>query len=500
MPKKNIWALACISAVFILSRIIFYSLGVRFDAAPLETAIHLIDPIWMRHNLWESLFHMVNQPPLFNLLVAVVYRSFPMQYAEVFHVIYLVHGWALGLGIYALMRHFKVSNTIAIVLSCYLVINPAAILLENWLMYTYLIMAWLCWSAVFLFRYLKHACVRDLIGFVGLLLLLVLTKSIFHLFWMIGLIVCLWLFQAQNRRQIFYVCLIPILLASSLYIKNYLISGNFTTSRLWMTLNLYEMSVKYVSTDELIQLSREQKISVYSSDAVFQDAFNTRPQVHMQNMREHLERPSTGIPMLDSLQKPTSGMVNYHSSFQRMLADVRLKDAVEVLQHNPNSYKYSLVNAYLIMFFPSPTDVTFVNRQHIATYENYYNLMFARLNAINDGKLYSDHLKVWRYFLMLRWDMLSTVLYHYVMCFYLFVYGFAVVFLWRTWSDPKRVPERLVLLFMCFNVLYLIVGHNFFAWIGSNRYRFVIEPFFVVFFGIILTFYQNRSIRPKKLQ
>ena len=458
MPGKQFWAFLCISSVFILSRIIFYSMGVRFDVSPLETAIHLIDPIWMKQDLWDSLFHMVNQPPFFNFFVASLYRVFPTHYTGVFHLVYLAHGLGLGIGLYCLMRYLKVSKVIAVVLCCYFIINPAVILLENWLMYTYLIMTWLCWSAVFLFRYLSYSHVRDLSGFVGLLMMLALTKSIFHLFWMVGLIVVLWWIRSQQRKQIVCVCILPVMIVAALYMKNFVIAGNFTTSRLWMTLNLYEMSVKHVPIDELVKLGRKNKISLFSTDAVYTDSMNYRPKQHQQKLERYIERPITGIPMLDALKKPTNGTVNYHSMFQRMLEDVRLDDAWYLIQHYSYSYKYSLLNAYRIMFFPAPTDVTFVNRTYIAEYENLYNFMFYRLNTINERKLYSEHLKIWQSYLSLRWDLLSSILYHYIVYLYLFLYGASIFFIYKYWSDSNMLPMCMVLLFMSVNIFYLIVG------------------------------------------
>jgi hypothetical protein len=60
-------AYSLLSAVFVVSRIAYYLLGVRFDARPILTFFQFIDPELLKHRLLESLYYLHIQPPGFNL-------------------------------------------------------------------------------------------------------------------------------------------------------------------------------------------------------------------------------------------------------------------------------------------------------------------------------------------------------------------------------------------------------------------------------------------------
>jgi hypothetical protein len=345
-------------------------------------------------------------------------------------------------------------------------------------MYTYFILGVIIWSAVYLHRYISHYQTTDILVFFILTASLVLTYSSYHLVWFVFLWFMLLVFVRGKRKQIITAAVIPLMIIAALYVKNLIMFGSFTTSKTWMAFNLLEMSAKNVPPKTIEQLFREGKIKTY-------DPFIP---------------PQTGVQILDDIIKPSTGELNWHSQQSLINADTDIHNAKFFLKHYPQVYLDSVTRAYQIYFFPGPTDVTFHNRQPIEVYENIYNFMFWHLNSINNQTLYKENLLLWSKFDTLTWDDLSLNLYAIVVIFYLglFLAGFIWIYL-----EYKRGNRNsafiLTLLFMLLNIFYISVGNNFFAWIGSNRYRFVVEPFYLTILALCL----NRclgGIRPRGQQ
>src|SRR5690554_6941324 len=60
--------------LFVISRLTLVRLGVGIDRLPVGGAWQLIDPPLLERSLFESLFHLHSQPPLYNLLVGLLLR------------------------------------------------------------------------------------------------------------------------------------------------------------------------------------------------------------------------------------------------------------------------------------------------------------------------------------------------------------------------------------------------------------------------------------------
>ena len=145
--------LALLAVAFVLSRILYYAAGVRFDAAPLNFYLQYIDPNLLRTDLWRSLYYLEQQPPLFNFYLGAVLRCFPAHSIAVFQLTHLLLGLATILGLYLLMGRMGLSRRIALVLTMIYTLSPASVLYENLLFYEYALAALMCLSALFLHRY-----------------------------------------------------------------------------------------------------------------------------------------------------------------------------------------------------------------------------------------------------------------------------------------------------------------------------------------------------------
>jgi len=116
--------------VFVISRVVFIALGIRFDVSPLNHYIQYIDPELLQHDLLRSLFFLHSQPLLFNLFLGVVLKIFPHSYTLAFQVSFLIFGMILFMSLYALMVELNISKKVACILTCLFIINPSTVLYE----------------------------------------------------------------------------------------------------------------------------------------------------------------------------------------------------------------------------------------------------------------------------------------------------------------------------------------------------------------------------------
>src|SRR4051812_21765108 len=101
-PRRSM--LALLVAVFAVVQSAYIASGVRFVAGPLDWMEQFLDPRLLRDRLWESLFYLPSQPPLFNLFLGLVLKAGPADYGPVFWGIYLAAGLSLYVATFALLR------------------------------------------------------------------------------------------------------------------------------------------------------------------------------------------------------------------------------------------------------------------------------------------------------------------------------------------------------------------------------------------------------------
>ena len=133
--------LASVITVFILSRLIYYCVGIRFDATPLAHFWQYIDINLLSNNLLQSLYYLHSQPPLFNLFLGLALKFFANHLELVFTVAYLLLGLLFTGSLYLLMHKLGVPDKLNILLAALYIISPAVVLYENILFYTYPIVA-----------------------------------------------------------------------------------------------------------------------------------------------------------------------------------------------------------------------------------------------------------------------------------------------------------------------------------------------------------------------
>jgi F0F1-type ATP synthase assembly protein I len=471
--------LLLIIAVFVLSRVVFFRAGIRFDHTPLTWFWQYADPDFLRNNLLQTVYYLHSQPPLFNVFLGIILKSFPGHESIVFGLVYKALGLALAVSLFALMRKFHVRDWISIPVTVLFIISPSAILYENWLFYTYPITVLLCVAALFLYRFTRGHRLSDGVFFFALLAIIVLTRSMFHLLWFVLFLIVLVYHDKLNRKRIITACLIPLILVSALYIKNLVLFGSFTSST-WLGLSFAKFTTLRLSENERKALIDEGRISELNLIHPYSDFDEFRAYIRSDQ--------KTGIPILDQEKKivpPHGSSTNYNHIGFIQISRQYFRDGLTVLRLYPETYVQSIMSAFSIYFFPSST-LSFLdaNREHIRRLDEFYNSIFygqilppASHPGVEDpSRRYTEtyYERISKVGIFLIAGVLVAV-----------IYGWLLVSKALS-QKPLDLPRALTILFIYANVIYVTIVGNIAELAENQRYRFTIDPLFLVILALLV--------------
>src|SRR5205807_1499507 len=105
--------LAFVSLTFLVSRAIYIGFcKIHFDETGIEWACQTLDLELLRHDLLRNVFYLHHQAPLWNLLIGVVLKAFPIHHAEAFAVVHCSLGFGFALSLLSILRSLGVKPVI----------------------------------------------------------------------------------------------------------------------------------------------------------------------------------------------------------------------------------------------------------------------------------------------------------------------------------------------------------------------------------------------------
>jgi hypothetical protein len=309
-----------LGAIFGISRILYNSMGVQFDAGTITRTWHFIDIYLLKNDLWRSIYYLHTQPPLMNLLTGIGLQLFPTTYASIFQAFFLLGGLLLILAIYYLGNRLGLPKLLSAILAAWFALSPATVVFENYYFYTYPTTVLLTLSAVFFARFLERKRGLDGLLFSLLLAANALTWSLFHIAWLLGCFgIVVFLLKGQRRKALW---LLPaFLLVFFWYAKNKVFYDSFTVST-WAGLNLFK-----TVTVNIPEEVREQWVK----DGVVSDLALVPPYRSPEVYLKYFPlTPLTGIPLLDDIDMSNDYRNQHHLSY--VYADERYaRDAVRMI-------------------------------------------------------------------------------------------------------------------------------------------------------------------------
>jgi len=472
MKERTLYAL--LAMAFVVSRLGYYLLGVRFDARPVLHYYQFIDPELLKHRLFESLFYLHIQPPGWNLYTGAVLKLFPASYATVFHIIHLLLGLGICWSIYYLMRSCEVSGWLAFSLAIWFIVSPGVVLFENYMLYEYLVAFLLLGAAVALVHFFQDARARWPMLFFAALFGLVLVRNIFHLAYFIAILAVLAFLSPSRRRTVLICGALPMLAILGLYAKNQILFGTFSGST-WMGMNMDVITAHQLTSEEPRDFVSRGVISRVSLWDLGSPLNLYRPYIQMPAL--------TGIPVLDDCVTST-GATNFNCLAFLQVQRLYTKDGLALLRNYPVVYLRSVEVAWFTYFLPAGDFPFFdLNQPKIHKLDRIWNIVF-----FGQFKEASDRKELRR--LAEHGARASLVLYAGI---FLMV-GLPALWLWSLYYLVSGVrhktlhrPAAILIGFLLVNIAYVTAIANFLSSFENNRYRFPLDAFYVVLLGIALS-------------
>jgi hypothetical protein len=438
----------------------------------LNYAYQIVDPVLLKTRLFESVLYLHSQPPLFNTFLGCVLKLFPNHFAFAFNVIYFCLGLVLAVSLLELMFRLGVSTTVATILTVLFIIGPSCILYENWLFYTYPLTAGLCVSGLLLHTSVTSGRTRHAIMFFAILAILVLTRSLFHFLWFVLIALTWFIGDRQRRRTILLACLVPFLAVFVLYAKNLYLFGTFTSSS-WFGMNLARMTTSFLPDEERALLVEKGTLSRLALLLPFRDCSQYRSYVS--------EMKKTNVLVLDQEVKSTGG-TNFNNSLYVEVSRLYGNDAARVMIIRPQAYLMALFRAYYIYVLPANLNKFLdANDEKIWDLDRAYDLLLCRV--LHDGIDDVIRAEINGHYATLFLNLPILLL---LGLPYLWFYGLRRIIKGRAGAASHRTTI-VTLLYIWLNITYVTVVGNCLEVGENNRFRFMLDPFYLAILGFLIT-------------
>jgi hypothetical protein len=449
---------------FALSRVGYYAAGVEFDTSPLAGYWQYIDPPLLRERLLESLWHLHSQPPLYNLLLGLVLKAAGSDYGTVFQLIYMVAGLLLAVLLYRLMRRLGAGTWPSAVLASIYTASPAAILFETWLYVEELVALCLLAGAVLLHRFAERGRAADVAGAFALLAAVALSRTLFHVVWLLGLVAVVWAAQGGRRKVVLVAAAVPVALVLAVYVKNLALYDSLAATSC-PGINAARVTTNHMPEAERRRLVRTRELSRFALESPFAIT-RTTPE-------EFRREPRRGIPLLDRRLKESGAPNLDHAAYLR-ICDKYLDDALTVLREDPGTYSRAVRQGFFVFWRPPSQYPLFdrENRAEVKWLERAYGFVFyGQLNPAKDLDLVAFGLtgdySVGRRIGEVAWLALLA---------YLLAIGFTVIVAWRAVRERGASPLAVTCAYALWNILWVaLVGTGFEAG-ENNRFRYLTDP------------------------
>ena len=457
------WHISLLILATLLSRLLaYYVFHIRFDYLHVDIGMQLIDPLLLKTRMLESITYLHSQPPLLNLGMGIILKLFPVHYPLVLSLLFKCMGLVQIVAFYWSARELTGRPRLAFYVSLYLAICPAYILYENWFMYTFPAMCLLAFSVALLIRFLRSGSTTWGFAFFSCLAALSLLVSMFHLLWLLLVVVLLAVLQKQLARKIIMAALVPVLLVTAWYIRSEYLFGQFSASS-WLGMNLARIALG----------KPEQQATIMSDSAyIIAQQGNFKPIAAYEPYMPPDNR-YTSIPVLQQKIKST-GVDNLNNLGYIYVSNQFKTAAFHAIKTKPFQYLDMVSIAHMLYFAPS-SEYFYLkpNRDKMDWYDRLFTL---------------GRLKGYKYMGVANFILLALYLIVFIRTGRLLVRhraankagGFS-------WQDT-------VILYASFNILFLFVVGNWME-IGENmRFRFYVIPLFLLVAAWCLPATKTRSL------
>ncbi len=463
--KYYLW----IAILFAVSRIIYFISGRYVSAGPLSCGYYTAPLSLLRDRLLETVYYFHVSPPLYNLFIGLLVKVFPRAAYEAHLIISHIVGLIICFGLFTLLIRFKVPLVPAIVLTSLFVFSPGLVIYETIPGYTLYCCVLLLQAALFLHRYLQEGGAGKAAVYFLLLAGLVLLRGTFNLIWFVAFILIPFFATGINRKRLFMALVVPCLLVLGWHIQQIWVFG-YPPGSFILGKQLMEIAAFGIPSEVLEKISN-------SSDGELITISDYR--VPLPNEVEKIigSGSPTGIPVLDwKFWEGETGVIpNYGYSPYLHLGRRWQKEAIRIIFRFPGYFARNVVASAQQYFQPAEDILYFEDPQTRSPIERTYEIIYGRIAPFKPGiagegrgEIAADRRTAW-----------------------ILVIGLPFLFLYGCWAAYRRFPGdkpmALTLIFMLGSIFWVTLAMFMLSVGESMRYRFEVDPFFIVLFGLFIS-------------
>lgn len=457
--------------VWAISRVLYYGVGgLAFNSEPAFTFWQNIDPKLLQTDLLRSLWNLHMQPPAYNMLIGVLMKLSAEHFSLAYWGMHLAMGVMITLFLYWLMLWFGLGPSWSVALTGAFIASPACVLFESVAVYEYPILLLLLGGTVALARFIETGAGRALGWFGGCLFGLMLMRNLFHVGYAVMIGLGLWLTLPMHRRRIARVFVLLLVLILGLYLKNQILFGRFTAST-WMGMQTGFMTSYYLTASEAESLIARGLVT---------PLIRIRPFSPIEDYIafRHKQPPHTGVPVLDET-RTSRGYSNFNALAYLDIHEQYAANSKIVFRYYPIAYLRSLAGGWFSYFRPASDMPYYFSHEPegMRRWEKAFNqVFFGQIYRSERSELVAlrqagQYLK-----LALHTGVVLVVVLPLVI-----LWGFDQLLRKRArWEKPQVA----VLGFILFTIIVQAFVGNFLACCENNRYRFPLDPYFVLLAGL----------------
>lgn len=335
---SQIWILV---GVFVVSRLVVMAFGLHLNIWALSAYWQYLDLDTLQNHLLSGVWYDHSQPPVFNLLLGSILKMSGHNSALVFTILLKIVSFCNGLLLFHVVRKLTDVEFLPLGVALAYILSPATLVFECELFYTTIISLLLLLAVYYLIRLSASGKISDGVGFFFPLVLLCLTRSVYHILWL-AIVTGLLLFyfrKKANFNKLILVSMTALLMVGSWYVKNKIIFGKLTTST-WIGMNL---SRNVFHDNETTDSSRIEAYEAFSKISVYRKFIDPAYEIKFRGLNDR-----------DLLQETKNDSIaNMKEVSYIPVADLYMKASVEHIKSHPVSYAQNIVQSAILYFTPA---------------------------------------------------------------------------------------------------------------------------------------------------
>jgi hypothetical protein len=326
--------------VFIVSRIITVLLGLHLNIRSLSIYWQYLDLETLRNHLISGVWYDHSQPPVFNLLLGTIFKIGGDYSVFLFTFFFKLISLLNGLFIFSIISRLTRVPYLPLLAGLAYLLSPATLIFECELFYTTTISLLLLVSVYYLVRISESGKTRYIFGIIFPMVLLCLTRSVYHIIWFI-LIVSFLLFYFRKKtyvKSMIFASAIGLVLVSSWYIKNKILFGKLTTST-WIGMNLAR---NVFHDNEVTDSGRIEAYEPFSRIGLYRKFLDSQYENKFRGMNDR-----------DLLQENKNDTImNVKEVSYIPVSDLYMKASLEHIRSHPVAYAQNVLQSSILYFTP----------------------------------------------------------------------------------------------------------------------------------------------------